>query len=247
MKSAAMIDKRYLSDPFDEKQSLEQLALLISAGESQKIFEFMAELKDSWDQIQMADYLTLLLKACERISSIPFIPQIQKNRLLIDQLSFVLKGPASMPVAVELKLLLLLPLKVDKKERKQNTRLWLGGLSRLLDSLDPEFDVSDQPLRNMAPPAYSSGRSGMAAGDITNKSARESYETLLAQNRSKANIFNEQYRLRSLEQQFVPKLKRYLDYNYDDSTEKQIELSAVLTEYGLDMKTVTDTLVQFAK
>lgn len=120
------------------------------------------------------------------------------------------------------------------QERSSKTKLWLHAWSRLEKGINRNFDFSDRPFLNVRPPEETGLPAGAAPESIRDQKLRAAYKAAIAANAAKAQEYNKQFELKSLDGLFTKKAEEYIVRVYAKPPYNLDELERHLTASGLD-------------
>lgn len=236
---------------FSYEKANHNLLLICESKDIESLIKFADDIDRVWKQIKCSDYFNLMLNICSRLSSLDFGQYERQLTLLHKYVSLTLLKDIEIPLEIELKLLLFLPIGMvpslhkgeqNAMDRTEMTKLWLRGLHRLHELLEPNFDFKDLPQRNIAPPHEAGARAGAAPAHIKDPNLRKEYEVALKENKKKAEIYNKQYKLKSLKKQFLPQMEHYIVKAYSSSASSLEELQELLSLYEINIEISTRIL-----
>ena len=120
------------------------------------------------------------------------------------------------------------------KERSDKTKFWLHAWARLEKGINRNFDFNDRPLLNVRPPEETGLPTGTAPEAIRDQKLRATYKAAIAANSKKAQEYNKQFELKSLDGLFTKKAQEYIVRVYALPPYNLDELERHLTASGLD-------------
>ncbi len=120
------------------------------------------------------------------------------------------------------------------KERSAKAKVWLTAWGRLERLINRNFDFSKRPLLNIAPPPETGLPAGVAVSAIKDRRLRAQYEIALAANEKKAEEYNRQMRLKTIDRSLPKNAEAYLVRVYSRTPYNSQELSRYLIMYGFD-------------
>ena len=116
-------------------------------------------------------------------------------------------------------------LQIRTRLRRDCLYEWLT-LDQILDQhLDPKFNPSDVPQKNIQPPS-SNGTvlsPGVDPAKISDPQARANYEKAIADNRAKAESYRLQTQLRRLNESIPPKAEEFIRNSYTSATSAEVD------------------------
>jgi hypothetical protein len=187
-------------------------------------------------------HLAFLLQVCNLLSSIDFGNYDRQHSLIRRFAEKGLKGPAAIPVDMELQLMLLLEhasedvhAKATTQERAEMRRArtirWLRALQRVADEIDKNFDFNDLPELNIAPPPGAKVSAGAAPGHISDPKVRAQYEAAIANNKRKAETLTRQLQLRQMLKTIAPEAEQFIIRAYSRPPFNLAELKDLLDRH----------------
>lgn len=203
------------------------------------------DIEKKWGQRKEESYFALMLKICDLLNSIDFNDYGRQSSLIQKYATLALEKSETIPLEIELPLLLHLQEDVDyskgvvkgvewSKQRSRITKSWLSAWQRLEKEIDKNFDFNDLPERNIAPPLSTGLPSGIAPEDVEDPKLRAEYEAALAKNKQKAQNYSRQVKLRELDKLFSPRVEQYIISAYSKPPFDLEELKQYLDEYVTD-------------
>jgi len=191
------------------------------------------------------DYLRFMLHVCDMLSSHDFRDYERQTSLMHQFALRALANAPSIPVEVELRLLAhqeealgtSSPGQQWAAERHTRAVRWLKAMRRLDEGRKEDFDFSDLPALNVAPPAGAGLPAGVDAGEVEDPAMRTQYEEALAANHQKAEEFMRQWTLRELREHYGPLSLRAIRRAYARPPFDLAELQRILDEHVLDDET----------
>ncbi len=124
---------------------------------------------------------------------------------------------------------------ISAEEREQISHFWLQIWQRTEKELDPDFNPEDVPEINIAPPAETGLPAGVDPSEIEDPELRRIYENDLRKNNEKTQYYNEQWKLRSLHEQYRPNLVHFFSKTYlpTDAEKLEHQLALFIDEKAL--------------
>lgn len=239
-----------------DEQELDRLERFAAAKDLHWFEQTLKEIENKWNQAQPEDYFALVLQICSVLSSADFDDK-QRRAVLIQRLATRALKKHGIPLEIELGLLLqleMLPeqLKAEAQGEAWSTRrsdavkLWFRAWQRLEQSIDRDFDFSDVPEKNVAPPLGAGVIPGMSSEYIVNPKAREAYEEAIERNRQKGENYSKQRKLRDLEEMFSSRAEQFIIGAYSQPPFDPEELNHYLESYVADRDT-TERILEAVK
>jgi len=231
-----------------EMEHEKDLSLLESFANSKDLngLEKAADnIEKKWSQREEEYYFALMLKICDLLNSTDFNDYGRQTSLIQKYATLILNQSETIPLEIELPLLLHLQEDIDyskgvvkgvewSKQRSRIAKSCFGAWQRLENELDKKFDFNDLPERNVAPPLGTNLPSGIAPEDVEDPKLRAEYEATLAKNKQKAQNYNRQLKLREMDKLFSPKAEQYIISAYSKPPFELEELKQYFEEYVAD-------------
>ena len=133
------------------------------------------------------------------------------------------------------------------KERSDKTKLWLHAMARLEKGINRNFAFNDRPVLKVRPPEETGLPAGIAPEAIKDQKLRATYKAAIAANSAKAQEYNKQMELKSLDGLFTKKAEEYVVRVYALPPHKLDELERHLTASGLDQTVSKRVLSEVVK
>jgi hypothetical protein len=197
--SCAKIDALAQRDAVSEVDTdLAKLEAPRQAGDLDSLEKLIDSDLKKWRVLDQDLFLAYMYGACSEISSYAYNDRPKQAKLLTHySLEFLGSGHLSLEDQVRFVEFLGYDAPDLDEVTWQHVRfrkatLWLDTWRHLSESRDPNFDPSDVPLINIAPPPESGLPSGVSSEDVKDPKLRAEYERRLASNRAKAVHFKEQ-------------------------------------------------------
>ena len=136
-----------------------------------------------------------------------------------------------------------------RQRRREVLSLWLNALDCIDQIREPNFDATDVPQINVAPPG-SGFRAGVAPSEINDPELRAAYERSIAQNTEKAKKYQIQKKLQDVNRMWSARVTDYIKSKYTTAPEdtQEIELLAdKLLSSNLRRTEIKETLSDPAK
>ena len=214
-----------------------------------KIFEkFADEIRSKWSQKNKEYYACLMLELCGPLSSGRFNDDRQYELSRKYALS-ALEKPDEIPLETELELtghvitLIYTPYTPKGQDwvqrRRKDVEIRLHAWKRLLDAIDPNWDLNDLPVSNVTPPLATGLPSGVAPESIKDPNLRAEYEASIENNRKKNEKYSRQYRLYKWLKKFPRYAETYIIRAYSKPPFDLEELKRNLNKYLSDEITKT--------
>jgi len=190
-----------------------------------------------WKARDRQPFLAYMFEACGEISSYDYSDKSKQATLLSRfAISVLSSGPLSLEERVPfVEFLGLDPVKIDetawKRLRQEKASFWLETWRLLSEAQDPNFDLQDVPMINVAPPPGAGVPAGGSPSDIKDPALRAEYERAIALNRAKIARFNEQHYVRMTADKFYQDAQRYLINAYSRTPSNPTELERLLSVY----------------
>lgn len=222
---------------------------------SRDYFGLMASvetIEGKWSTKDLHYFAELMLKTLDAIQN---SNQADEIRFFDSQriAAGILKNFENLPLETAVRFLPYLkdePTDITRKgwelQRRVNVELWLGAWRRLALETDKDFDPTDVPQMNVAPPKETGLPSGVSPEAIQDRDLRQKYEQTIVQNRQKADRYNHQYRLRRLAEWFPRKAQAFLVSSYSKAPFDTGELRELLINYVVQETTRADIIKQVA-
>jgi hypothetical protein len=120
--------------------------------------------------------------------------------------------------------------------RREMLVLWLSVLQHIEKEIDPQFDQSDLPELNAAPPTVAGQPfdSGMSPANIKDPEARRQYEEAIEANHRKVVRYNFQINIQKWDHIFIDETKKFIRSSYSRHAGDEAELSALVDKYISD-------------
>lgn len=120
------------------------------------------------------------------------------------------------------------------KERSDKTKLWLHAWARLEKGINRNFNFNDRPLLKVRPPEETGLPAGTAPEAVIDQKLRATYMAAIAANSAKAQDYNKQIELKSLDGLFTKKAEGYIVRVYAQPPYNLEEVERHLNASGLD-------------
>lgn len=213
----------------------------------------MDEIHRKWRRRDAESYAALILSAVSRLNVVG-MDEPEDPALVHDHIMLALEKADEMSIQTHFKLVCHLQHHprhgsvVSLGEcRTQAAREWMCAWKRVHDELSPDWNPSDEPRSNIAPPAATGLPSGVAPEAIEDPTLRAEYEAAIEKNNQKAEQYSKQYQLRKVEARLLKKAEDYLINAYSTPPYDITELGQYLTQYVSDEKVrarITDEVIQ---
>jgi hypothetical protein len=231
-----------------DEQELDRLERFAAAKDLHWFEQTLKEIEKKWNPLRPEDYFALVLRIFNVLSSTDFDDNQQRAVLIQGLATRALEKQHVIPLEIELELLLQLEmvpeqLKVEAQGEAWSTRrsdavkLWFRAWQRLEQSIDRDFDFSDVPEKNVAPPPGSGVIPGMSSEYIVSPRVRKAYEEAIKRNRQKGENYSEQRKLRDLEEMFSSRAEQFIIGAYSKPPFDLDELNHYLESYIADRDT----------
>jgi len=209
-------------------------------------FERLAdEIERNWGQWGQEQYLSLMLAICDQINSANFEDYARRVALRQKYAELALEKPAEIPVEIEVRLRMhaqrqdAIPETLATGEewarrRSKAAEAWLRLGLRIEQEMDKDFDFTDVPQENIAPPRAARGLAGMSPESIEDPALRAEYEAAIERNRQKAENYHKQRKLSDLYKMFSSIAEPYIVRAYSQPPFDLDELNRYLDSYVAD-------------
>jgi hypothetical protein len=194
----------------------------------------------AWRSRSPNAFIQYMYRACGELSSYDIGDKSQRA-LLLGQYAISVLQSGDLPLPQYIQFVEFLgfdpPVMDDaawKGLRRQKAQFWLEGWLRVSKAIDPSFDFDDMPLLNIAPPRATGLPAGISPSAIKNPQLRAEYERAIAQNRTKAERYSQQYWLKSNGPRFFGEVEQYLVNAYSRPPSDLQELQQLLSRYIQD-------------
>ncbi len=227
---------------FDAEMS--RLDALIRANDFDGLVTAADQIENTWRKNGGQFYGRLMLEVSNSLAN--FFSETNRDELSQKYASLALARADTMSLRLETMLLGFLTRDLAPRaaadaqgvswaqERSSKTKLWLHAWSRLEKGINRNFDFSDRPLLNVRPPEETGLPAGAAPESIRDQKLRAAYKAAIAANAAKAQEYNKQFELKSLDGLFTKKAEEYIVRVYAKPPYNLDELERHLTASGLD-------------
>ena len=227
---------------FDAEMS--RLDALIRANDFDGLVTAADQIENTWRKNGGQFYGRLMLEVSNSLAN--FFSETNRDELSQKYASLALARADTMSLRLETMLLGFLTRDLAPRaaadaqgvswaqERSSKTKLWLHAWSRLEKGINRNFDFSDRPLLNVRPPEETGLPAGAAPESIRDQKLRAAYKAAIAANAAKAQEYNNQFELKSLDGLFTKKAEEYIVRVYAKPPYNLDELERHLTASGLD-------------
>jgi len=121
-----------------------------------------------------------------------------------------------------------------RRQRRLRLDLWLRAIDKINRTIDQNFDVSDAPHRNVAPPVGADVSAGASPSAIKDPKLRKEYEEAVKANADKADRYRLQHLLRRLDKEWSRQMLIFVRSQYtltgQDAAEVADRLDKVLSD-----------------
>ena len=202
-------------------------------------------------ELTLTEYVDLVRRFSEVVSSSSSLDTARRNRLLIEYILTALSRAAKAPLVERMSLLRLLPMPSETPpdsaqlwaaRRDEAVARWLEVWKEVRELIDPLFDPADRPSLNVAPPSGRIRRPGTAPEEIADPADREAYEQALRQNADRLRQYSSQLELREWLRQLEAHVPVFLSHAYTIGPDATEDLERLLQDGDVPEPLATSVL-----